>query len=113
MNELEQKLGALPLAVPSADLDRRMVETFMAVRRIRKRSSKAAFWWWVAAFSVAGGVAASLVVSLIPSHPEPDPIIYRLEPQGRMLDLLVGSPRDGHQPFVLRANAPQFEIRSH
>lgn len=108
MDELEQKLKHTRLAVPSAELDRRIDDAVAAAWRRRKASRKAAFWWWTAALATAGSITALLVVSTRRSFPAPEVALYRIEAQGRMREMLLNSTmtRDASPQFVFRVNTP-------
>lgn len=108
MDELEQKLKHTRLAVPSAELDRRIDDAVAAARRRRNTSRKAAFWWWTTALATAGSLTALLVVFPRRSFPAPEVEVYRIEAQGRMREMLLGPiiNRDAAPQFVFHVNTP-------
>ncbi len=90
MNDLEQRLQSMRLAAPSADLDRRLDDAFRAAGRAGQRSRKPVFWWSFAAATAAVATAAAVLL-MWPRRPEPVPrqVVYRVEAQGRLRQLLL------------------------
>ncbi len=105
MNDLEQELSALPLAAPSADLDRRLRDAFAVAARTPKPARTATLWWWLATATVAGAATAMLLLSLRPPPPSAPQIVYRIEAQGRMRQLLLAPPAS-------RARSPRLVVRT-
>lgn len=111
MDELEQKLKAMRLAAPSTDLDRRMDDVFsMAAARNQKGSRRPVFYWWLAAVTAGSGMAALFVVAprRSPSTPETVAVVYHIEAQGRMRQMLFNPAASQDQPprFLLRDSTP-------
>jgi len=108
MNEIEQRLKAARLPEPSVDLDRRLEDAFETARE-RARGSRHASWWWgVGAVAAAGlVVVAGLMSRRVPPSPPPGrAIVYQVEAQGRLRDLLVtpAGTRGGPPPLVIRVH---------
>lgn len=102
MDDHEQKLKHARLAAPSAALERRIEATFAAARR-REKAPKPAVWWWLAALATFGGVTALVVISPRRSVPTTEVTIYRIEPEGRLREILLN-------PAISREPAPQFVV---
>jgi hypothetical protein len=102
MDELEQRLKSMPLATPSVELDRRLDEMFLLARRRRERSRKMVFYWGLVA--AVGGAALVFLMPLRRAPAAPHPVVYRIEAQGRMRQMLLNSAADRDEPprFVLR-----------
>jgi hypothetical protein len=106
MNDLEQYLKCLPLAAPSADMDRRLGDEFAADRN-RKQSRATTIWWSLAAITTIGFAAALLVMrSAQPPSPAP-PLIYRFEARGQLRQLLLEPPasKETKSPILVRTIA--------
>ena len=108
MDELEQRLRSMRLAAPSADLDRHMDDVFLTARRIRNGSRKAVFCWWLAAVTAAGGTAALFLMAPRRSPPAPHAIVYQVEAQGRMRQMLLNpaASRDEPPRFIIHVSTP-------
>lgn len=106
MNELEQRLKSMRLAAPSAELDRRMDDAFLAAGRTRKKPRKTVFWWWLAALTAIGSVTALLLVSPDRSPLAPKSVVYRIEAQGCMRQMLLDPAENQSRlpPFVVYIN---------
>ncbi len=107
MDELEQKLAEMRLAAPSEELDRRIDETFRAARNVGRGTRQIGFWWWLAGTTTAGGVAALLVFTSLPSsRMKPVPVVYRIEAQGRLREMLLNASTNQVEPthFEVRVN---------
>ena len=104
MNELEQKLKSADLAAPSAELDRRIDAAFSVARRTGNGSRKPAFWWWLTAATAAGVFTALFIVSPRSSSPVPGRMVYRIEAQGCMREMLLNST-------AIRREQPRFDLR--
>ena len=107
MDELEQRLKAMRLAAPPAEMDRH-VDGIFSSARTRKQPRQAAFYWWLAATASVGGVAVLLLVAPRPSPPVPDAMVYHVEAQGRMREMLLNPSknRDELPPFIVRITTP-------
>lgn len=103
MNDLEKELAALPLAAPSAELDRRLDHAFAAAASFPARS--ASLWWSLAALGVAGAAAALALVLHSPPPPAPQ-VVFRFEAQGALRQLLLDPPARRVAPplIVVRVN---------
>ncbi len=108
MNDPEKHLRDLRLAPPSADLDRRMDDAFAAAADAnpiwRRR------WWWLTALPL--GTAATFLFLLLRPVPEPPPsparaVVYEIEPQGLMRDLLLTPPTRLRAPPKLSVDTPR------
>lgn len=106
MNDLEHELGAMPLAGPSADLDRRLNDAFAAAARTRNSARWATLWWGLAAATVAGAAVALLLLAPRSPPPPASPSVYRIEAEGRLRQLLLAPPASRALPprFVVRTN---------
>jgi len=104
MSELERNLANMRLAAPSADLDRRMSDTFSDAARTAPSSRRTSFWWWLAAATVAGAAAALLLVSPWSLHPRAEQMVYRIEAKGPMRQLLLDPPASAHRLPLLVVN---------
>lgn len=108
MTDLEQRLQALRPAAPSAALDRRLDQAFAAARRRAGDPRRAAYWWWLALSSAAAAAVALLFVA--PRRPAPPPveIVYHVEAQGRLRDMLLtpGPGRAAPAPLPLQFGSP-------
>jgi len=102
MNDLEKQLSALPLAAPSAELDRRLDDAFAAAAR---PAPLAAPWWSLAALGLAGAAAALALLLHSPPPPAPQ-LVYRFEAQGALRALLLEPPTSRAAPpsIVVRVN---------
>jgi hypothetical protein len=91
-DDLEQRLHALRLARPSAELDRRMDELFAATEAPLPRKVG---WWFVLTAPLAGVAAALTVFTIQAQRPAsvPTPIIWQIEPKGLMREMLVPAAR--------------------
>jgi len=101
MNELENRLQRKQLAGPSAALDRRVAALLHAAstQAIRPRASRQP-WWLVTAFA-ATAAAMMFVVTLGPGRSEPAPVVYRIEANTAVRDLLLGPvPPPPFPPFA-------------
>jgi hypothetical protein len=107
MNEIEQKIKNARLAMPSAELDRRIAGS-VAVARRRQQVPRGGFWWWAAALTAAGGVAAMLMFFAPRSLPAPAVAVYQIEAQGRLREMLLNPPatREVAPPFVFHVAPP-------
>lgn len=84
----EQRLRALRLARPSAELDRRMDDLFAAATN----APVARPGWWFALMAPLAGVAAALAIFTMQAQrpaPVPPPLVCRIEPAGLMREMLV------------------------
>jgi len=100
MNDLEKQLSALPLAAPSAELDRRLDDAFAAAARPATISAP---WWSLAALGLAGAAAVLALVLHSPPPPAPQ-LVYRFEAQGALRALLL-------EPPASRASPPSIVVR--
>lgn len=109
MNELEHKLRTLRLAAPSAELDRRLEETFSTARKGTVRSHNPGAWWWLASLATAGGMAALLAVAPRWSPPDPTPQVVLLEAPVLLREMLL-NPAGGRErplpPFTVVDRVP-------
>jgi hypothetical protein len=105
MNDLEKYLRVFRLAPPSADLDRRMQDTFKLATGAVSSAHQARGWWWLATLPAAGAAAALLLLLLRPSPPPAAPpvrpLVYQIEPHGLMRELLLTPPARLQAPPVL------------
>jgi hypothetical protein len=102
MNYSEEQLRNARLASPSEALDRRMQETFARAARTQPSPRRAIAWRWIAAY-VATGIAAVLTVvathqRTVPARPAATQVLYTIEPQGPMRQLLLDSPAGNRPP---------------
>ncbi len=97
-DDLEKRLRDIHLAPPSADLERRIKELFVAgtsdrpaARRIR--------WWWLA-LPAAGTIVASIFLMSRPNLAPPpiQPVIYQIEAKGLMREWLLTPPPESLAP---------------
>jgi len=107
MNELEQRLKTARLLEPSGNLDRRIDEAFDAARK-GARGPRLAPWLWGAGAAAAAAAAGLVLFAGHWSRRVPPPagraIVYQVEAQGRLRDLLVtpAGTRGGPPPFAIR-----------
>ncbi len=90
-DDLEPRLRALRLAEPSAEHDRRMTELFANFAA----TPNARPGWWLALVAPLAGVAAALAMFTLPGerYAPPEPLLYRIEPEGLMRELLMPPSR--------------------
>lgn len=108
MDQFEQTLKDARLSEPSSDLDRRINNAFAAARGRRSKPRGTRLWWWMAALLTAGSGAILIFVSAHRSLPASEVIVYEIEAQGRLREMLL-NPRttDGAAPqFVYRSKTP-------
>lgn len=107
MDEIEQKLKNARLAVPSAGLDRRVAESVAAARR-RQQAAPGGFWWWAVAVTAIGGMAVMFTVSAPRSRPAPTVVVYQIEAQGRLREMLLNPAATGEAapPFIFHVDTP-------
>lgn len=99
-DDLEQRLRALRLARPSAELDRRMDEVFR--QAALSEVSMPRHWWWLAA-PAAGVVAASLALIMKPPAvpAPPQPVVYHVEAPDVMREWLAPASIESRPPPVV------------
>ncbi|HEY8994051.1 MAG TPA: hypothetical protein VIM71_05280 [Lacunisphaera sp.] len=99
-DELEQRLRALRLTRPSAELDRRMDDIFRQASV--SDASMPRHWWWLAALA-AGAVAASLVLIMNPTvvPAPPEPVVYHIEAPDVMREWLAPTSIESRPPPVV------------
>lgn len=110
MDDLEQRLQRARLTEPSEELDRHVEAAFRSARRnppavavLSKRH------WWLGAVAAGLSLAAGLLVSIRREPPvSPSPVVYQIEPEGRLRDMLlnVASEPEGLPNFALRGTSP-------
>lgn len=99
MKEFEQKLCSLRLAEPSSKLDRRIEESFSAAeRKAQARVRKAAWWWLLGPAIAAGGVITVLALSPRPAPVRAGIVVYRVEAQGRLREMLLQPAASSRAP---------------
>lgn len=104
MDDLEQRLQAAPLAEPSAELDRRIDAALRAARETGPSGVVSAGpKWWLGAVAAGLSLAAGLLVSIHRAPPRPAPVVYHIEAEGRLRDMLLN-------PASAREALPQFSI---
>lgn len=94
MDDLEQRLQRARRAEPSADLDRRIEAVFRSVRpNAPAVAVLSARYWWLGAVAAGLSLAAGLLVSTRREPPAaaPVPVVYHIEAEGRLRDLLVNA----------------------
>lgn len=89
MDDLEQRLRAARLTEPSPGLDRRIEAAFREVRRDPRPTDHPHPRWWLGALAAGLSLAAGLLVSIRPTPPPPRPVVYQIEAEGRLRDLLL------------------------
>lgn len=97
-DELEQRLRALRLARPSAELDRRMDDLLAGAANV----PTARPGWWFALMAPLAGVAAALAIFTMQAQrpaPVPAPLVCRIEPAGLMREMLVPAMRSALPAF--------------
>jgi len=104
MKDLEQYLKAVRLAAPSAAFDRRMDETF--AHHAQTRWHQTAAWSMLAALTTAGAMATLVIVLARPPVRPVQPLVYRIEAQGLMRELLLNPSARSELPprLVLRTS---------
>lgn len=105
MNDLEKHLRTIRLASPSAELNRRMQDTFKQAAGAVPSTSRASRRWWLVALPATGVAAALLLALLRPASPPVAtpvrPIVYEIEPRGLMREMLLTPPVRLQQPPML------------
>jgi hypothetical protein len=104
MKDVEQYLKAVRVAAPSEGLDRRMDDMFAHHAGARWR--KTAAWSMLAALTMAGATATLVVVLSRPPLLPVQPLVYRIEAQGLMRELLLTPSARNELPprLVLRTS---------
>lgn len=106
-DSLEEKLTAMRRREPSAELDQRANEAFRAAH-VRAQSKRNSTWWWLVAATATGGV---MVLALLATRQSPRtivsaPVVYRVETQGRVREMLLNDATDHEEP-------PPFTVSTH
>jgi hypothetical protein len=89
---MEEKLKAMSLVAPSGALDRRVNKAFATAAVTRARDRTTILSWVFAVVIASGAAAALLFVSNGSPRPLPKQLTYRIEPQGRLRQLLFEPP---------------------
>ena len=112
MNDSEEHLRTARLAAPSDDLDRRMRETFASAARVQPAPLRVPAWRWIGLVA-ATGIAATLVLvatrsGRLPAGPPSVQVLYSIEPQGPMRQLLLETPASKRPPlhFAVSVSTP-------
>ncbi|HVZ63604.1 MAG TPA: hypothetical protein VG936_03375 [Lacunisphaera sp.] len=108
MDDLEQHLQRARLAEPSADLDRRIEAAFSARRNPPAVAVVSMRHWWLGAIAAGLSLAAGLVVSIRREPPRPETVVYQIEAEGRLRDMLlnVAPEPEGLPNFAGRGTSP-------
>ena len=107
MDDLEQRLESLRLASPSASLDRRIEETFAAARRNATVERAPGLLWWLTRVVAGAGVAVLILVAILRPVPPAAPVVYRVEAEGRLRDMLLNTVVEHDRPpapFAVHVN---------